>query len=445
MPCFDQPDIKGVMTLEVITHEHWSALANAKVDFVEDGLDPDTVESMGLGYMADFFSRQGYTGLKRFVFEPTPKLSSYLWTVNVGSYVVKECEDSQVPIKLATRRGQYYEESVAHCFEICKAAVAFYEHIFACPYPFSKLDLVLVPMVRYTAMECAGCIVYGESMIGAQNWANLTHGAIMNSTITILHEVSHMWFGNMVTMEWWSDLWLNESFATIISHMAYEHLFVQRKSPTDPIDVSAGTQETPGWMTFCKEKTKGYKDDLEPTTHPIEASCETSDQAEMLLDGITYGKGACWARQLIMRIGLEKFLQGLSNYFNEFKWSNSTLDDFIRCMQQVYEPNSDSLTEFSSRWLKRQGVNSFTVREEQGTLILTQGFMDFADQVIKEQIVNILAVLSDDFSQTYLFENVLISGQSTETVIELPEHICNDVKAYVLNYNELAYGIFYPD
>lgn len=289
----------------------------------------------------------------------------------MGSYVVKECEDSPVPIKLATRRGQYYEESVAHCFEICKAAVAFYEHIFACPYPFSKLDLVLVPMVRYTAMECAGCIVYGESMIGAQNWANLTHGAIMNSTITILHEVSHMWFGNMVTMEWWSDLWLNESFATIISHMAYEHLFVQRKSPTDPIDVSAGTQETPGWMTFCKEKTKGYKDDLEPTTHPIEASCESSDQAEMLLDGITYGKGACWARQLIMRIGLEKFLQGLSNYFNEFKWSNSTLDDFIRCMQQVYEPNSDSLTEFSSRWLKRQGVNSFTVREEQGKLILT--------------------------------------------------------------------------
>ena len=193
----------------------------------------------------------------------------------------------------------------------------------------------------------------------------------MNSTITILHEVSHMWFGNMVTMEWWSDLWLNESFATIISHMAYEHLFVQQKSPTDPIDVSAGTQETPGWMTFCKEKTKGYKDDLEPTTHPIEASCESSDQAEMLLDGITYGKGACWARQLIMRIGLEKFLQGLSNYFNEFKWSNSTLDDFIRCMQQVYEPNSDSLTEFSSRWLKRQGVNSFTVREEQGKLILT--------------------------------------------------------------------------
>ena len=124
----------------------------------------------------------------------------------------------------------------------------------------------------------------------------MTHGAIMNNTITIMHEVSHQWFGNMVTMQWWNDLWLNESFATVTSHLAYEHLIVQQRRPDEPMNVSADTQQTPGWMTFCKEKTKGYKDDLAPTTHPIEAVLESSDLAEEILDGITYGKGACFVR-----------------------------------------------------------------------------------------------------------------------------------------------------
>ena len=154
----------------------------------------------------------------------------------------------------------------------------------------------------------------------------------MNNTITIMHEVSHQWFGNMVTMQWWNDLWLNESFATVTSHLAYEHLIVQQRRPDEPMDVSAETQQTQGWMTFCKEKTKGYKDDLAPTTHPIEAVLESSDLAEEILDGITYGKGACFVRQLILRIGLETFLQGLRNYFTEYSWSNTTLEDFIRCM-----------------------------------------------------------------------------------------------------------------
>ena len=86
-------------------------------------------------------------------------------------------------------------------------------------------------MVRYTAMECAGCIVFTENMMGSQRLANLTYGAIMNSTITIMHEISHQWFGNMVTMQWWNDLWLNESFATVTSHYAYEHLIVQQRLP----------------------------------------------------------------------------------------------------------------------------------------------------------------------------------------------------------------------
>ena len=161
----------------------------------------------------------------------------------------------------------------------------------------------------------------------------------MNDTITIMHEISHQWFGNMVTMQWWNDLWLNESFATFISHLAYEHLVEQERAPCDPIDVSASTQETSGWMTFCKEKTKGYKDDLQATTHPISSYCKDTDDAEEILDGITYGKGACFVRQLVMRIGIETFIAGCKLYFAEYCWKNTVLDDFLRCMQQAYQPD----------------------------------------------------------------------------------------------------------
>ena len=176
-------------------------------------------------------------------------------------------------------------------------------------------------------------------------------------------------------------------------------------------------------MTFCKEKTKGYKDDLQTTTHPVSGLCQDTDMAEEILDGITYGKGACFVRQLLMRIGIDTFLQGCKSYFAQYCWRNTTLDDFIKCMQQEHEPNSNSLTEFSNKWLTFKGVNSFTFTVTDTQLTLTQGFMEFADHEIKEQMVNVLAILSEDFQEKYLFENVLISGENPDTVIEIPpEH-----------------------
>ena len=134
-------------------------------------------------------------------------------------------------------------------------------------------------------------------------------------------------------------------------------------------------------MLFCKEKTKGYKDDMAPTNHPVEADCDTSEQAEGLIDGITYGKGACFARQLIMIIGIEAFLKGLQSYFTKFKWGNTTLNDFINCMQNAYAPDSNNLTDFTNKWLKSKGVNSYKVELEQdgSAFILHQGYLENAD------------------------------------------------------------------
>ena len=128
-------------------------------------------------------------------------------------------------MRVLTRFVHHSKETIQLCFEICNAAILFFENIFGHPYPFTKLDLVLVPLVRYSAMECAACIVFGENMMATFPMNQLSETKLTDNAIMIMHEISHQWFGNMGTMRWWNDLWLNESFATIISHFAHQHLF----------------------------------------------------------------------------------------------------------------------------------------------------------------------------------------------------------------------------
>ena len=158
------------MTLEVITHDEWVAVSNSDIESDQIAAVQELTQLFNDSYciwLSNFFSREGFNLVRVFSFAETPKLSSYLWTLNVGHFMVKEYHDYKFPIKLLTRRGQQDPESTNLCFEICKATIDFYEVIFGQPYPFSKLDLVLCPMVRYTAMECAGCIVFTENMMGS--------------------------------------------------------------------------------------------------------------------------------------------------------------------------------------------------------------------------------------------------------------------------------------
>ena len=132
-----------------------------------------------------------------------------------------ESDQMRIPMRVLTRQGHHNQESISLVFEICHLAILFFENIFGHPYPFTKLDLVLVPLVRYSAMECAACVVFGESMMASMPMEQLSQSKVADNAIMIMHEISHQWFGNMVTMRWWNDLWLNESFATIISHFAH--------------------------------------------------------------------------------------------------------------------------------------------------------------------------------------------------------------------------------
>ena len=150
-----------------------------------------SLTQLGYAWMANFFAENEFSQLRRTIFAETPKLSTYLWTLNVGYYIVKECEDYRIPMRIIVRKGQHQPESINYCFSLIKKTVDFYEHIFGQPYPFSKLDFVCCPMVRYSAMESAGCIVCGESMMATKRMENLSSGSIMNSTLLIMHEISH--------------------------------------------------------------------------------------------------------------------------------------------------------------------------------------------------------------------------------------------------------------
>lgn len=159
------------MKLSVVTHKEWKAVSNGHPEDCQPMVAYLHNENDDLDWAVDFFSKDEHFNLYRVVFEETPKLSPYLWTVNVGHYNQTHCGDGypKLPISLLTRTStSVHQDSIQHCFDICKSTIDFFEHIFGKPYPFSKLDLVLCPMVRYTAMECAGCIVFTENMLGGQ-------------------------------------------------------------------------------------------------------------------------------------------------------------------------------------------------------------------------------------------------------------------------------------
>jgi len=205
--------------------------------------------------------------------------------------------------------------------------------------------------------------------------------------VVIQHELAHMWFGNLVTMQWWNDLWLNESFATALSYYACARggEFVEEFK-----DES--------WLHFANYKRWGLNDDLAPTNHNIEADCENTDVSESLIDGITYGKGASLLKQLIFLMGWDAFTNGLKLYFKEHKWSNTTLPQFMSKLQQGYNQTIPDgkldLSVWGDKWLRTKGPNkiSYEYTHDEGIITsfkIRQAFCKHGDEVYRQQSINI--------------------------------------------------------
>ena len=238
----------------------------------------------------------------------------------------------------------------------------------------------MCPDYKYGAMENVACITYSDNIMCSSQ-----HMSIPQLTffcVVIQHELAHMWFGNLVTMQWWSDLWLNESFATALSYYAC--------AEGGPF-VEEFKDES--WLHFANYKRWGLSDDLSATNHNIEAECANTDVSESLIDGITYGKGASLLKQLIYIMGWDAFTHGLRLYFKEFKWTNTSLHDFINKLQQGYNESVEGgdldLEIWADKWLRTKGPNKiqYEYEHDEGTITkfkIRQGFCKYGDEVYRK-------------------------------------------------------------
>jgi aminopeptidase N len=312
--CFDQPDVKAAFTFEVLAPADWEVLSN-----------------MGAGGPP---KEEG--AARRWTFRPTPPISTYVTAVVAGPYHGVQDTTGDVPLGLYCRQSlaQYLEPE--ELFDISKQGFEFFERAFSYPYPFDKYDQVMVPEFNSGAMENAGCITFNEAYVFR---SKVTDAARERRAETVLHEMAHMWFGDLVTMRWWDDLWLNETFATFASVLCMVN----------------GTRFTNAWTTFCNsEKTWAYQQDQLPSTHPITADMPDTESIHTNFDGITYAKGASVIRQLVAWVGEDEFLRGIGAYFRRHEWGNTDLSDFLSALE---ETSGRDLHAWAKEWLQTAGVN----------------------------------------------------------------------------------------
>jgi aminopeptidase N, Streptomyces lividans type len=316
--CFDQPDLKTVFSLSVTAPEHWQVVSNMA------GEASPTTE-----------------GVRHWTFADTPRMSTYITAVVAGPYHSvfdnHPGRDGDIPLGLYCRRSLAQHLDHDELFTVTKQGFGFFEQAFDYPYPFGKYDQLFVPEFNAGAMENAGCVTFLEDYVFR---ARETRSLYERRAETVLHEMAHMWFGDLVTMRWWDDLWLNESFA---SYMA---VFAQTEA----------TRYSTAWATFCNvEKTWAYRQDQLPSTHPIAADIVDNEAVKVNFDGITYAKGASVLKQLVAWVGRPQFLAAMQAYFRRHAWSNTTLADLLTELAQA---SGRDLRAWSREWLQTAGVNT---------------------------------------------------------------------------------------
>ncbi len=323
MPCFDQPDIKGVFSLSLTAPQSWQIVSSNR-----ETSKKATVDATGKKVQA-------------WVFPETPPMSSYLFSLIAGPYKVWEDRTTNVPLRILARNSMAKYIDTKEWFAVMKQGLSFYGKYFDYQYPFKKLDQIVVPEFNKGAMENIAAVTFSERYISRGKMTEIDRERLAS---VILHEMAHMWFGDLVTMKWWDDLWLNESFATFMSTKAM---------------VSATRFKT-DWIGFyMSAKAWAYATDQLSTTHPIKASINSADEAYSNFDGITYGKGASVLKQLNFLMGDENFKKGLQAYFRKFEYKNSTLNDFIAALSLK---TGQDLSKWKGSWLMTSRPDNVSAR-----------------------------------------------------------------------------------
>ena len=317
--CFDQPDLKATFTLTATVPNHWEAISNSPVD----SKSPNGAD---------------YTTWK---FLPTARIATYVTAFIAGPYHHVHDDyvgEKKIPLGIYCRKSLAPHLDHENIFTITKQGFKYFEKVFGLAYPFDKYDQIAVVDYNWGAMENVGAVTFKEELFVYRS--RVTERLYKYRANTILHEMSHMWFGNMVTMQWWNDVWLNESFAEWASYTATQEA-------TEYKDI---------WTEFnARRKTWALRQDQMSSTHPIVVDVKDIDTANNNFDGITYAKGASVLMQLVAYVGRDNFIRGLQKYFAKHAYKNTTLADLL---VELETTSGRDLRAWSATWLQTAGVNT---------------------------------------------------------------------------------------
>jgi len=333
---FEQPDLKATFAFTVTAPAHWTVISNSPA-----AADPEHVPGVINANGRD-------TGARRWVFAATPPISSYITAVVAGPYhgerrELTSIDGRTIPLGVYCRASLAEHLEADEIADITRAGFTFYEDVFGRAYPFEKYDQIFVPEFNAGAMENAGAVTFVESYVFR---SAVPQATVERRAVTVLHELAHMWFGDLVTMRWWDDLWLNESFAEFQSTRA----------------TAEATRWTSAWTTFSSlEKRWAYAQDQLPSTHPIAADIRDLEDVEVNFDGITYAKGASVLRQLVAWVGEDAFDAGVRAYFAKHAFGNTTLADLL---SELEKTSGRDLSAWSRIWLEQAGVTLLRPRIE---------------------------------------------------------------------------------
>ncbi|WP_084106179.1 aminopeptidase N [Demequina sp. NBRC 110056] len=316
--CFDQPDIKGTFRFTVLAPEEWEVLSNTRAP------EPASIR-----------------GVRTWEFAPTVLLPTYAAAVVAGPYVYEETTlvsaKGDIPARVYGRPQVRDHLAAERLFEVTQAGIDLYERVFATEYPYDSYDQVYVPQYNFGAMENAGCVTISEDRLLYRTRPSEAQRQFRD--VVVLHELAHMWFGDLVTMRWWDDLWLNESFAEFVATHAAEEI----------------TEWEDAWVTFGSRKSTAYREDQLPTTHPVVSDVPTVDSVAGTFDMITYAKGASALRQLAATLGADVFFAGVAAYVRAHHHGNATLADLLAELEAAADRD---LSGWSRAWLETSGVTT---------------------------------------------------------------------------------------
>ena len=322
--CFDQPSLKATFTLTVTTPGHWEAVSNNPVE-----------------------SKVAKGDLVEWKFKTTPRIPTYLDALIAGPYSsVHDLYkgEKEIPLGIYCRKSMMQYLDPEDIFLVTKQGFEYFEKVFGLAYPFEKYDQIAVVDFNFGAMENAGAVTFREEVLVFRS--HMPDKAYLSRANVILHEMAHMWFGDMVTMSWWDDLWLNESFAEWASYLA----------------LTEATRFNGAWTEFNSARKNGaYRQDQLSTTHPIIADMVDMEAVNANFDGITYAKGASVLHQLVAHVGRPQFIAGLQKYFAKHAWGNTTLNDLL---VELESASGRKLDAWVNTWLQTAGVNTLRPRLE---------------------------------------------------------------------------------